>query len=88
VTATTVIGAIFLLFSCPAQRLAHSSNGHRCNYFETLALLLKRGGFYGYQLSRHYGVLVYILFCIKARSTRFFAVWGLRNMSFPWQGTI
>jgi hypothetical protein len=78
-TVTAVIGAIFLALLVPLSG-AFVETGTDATYFDTLALLLKQGGFYGYQMSMTlWGLgglmLCYVLF-VSRLVPRAFAVWG------------
>tara|TARA_B110000977_G_scaffold129010_1_gene164577 strand:+ start:70 stop:786 length:717 start_codon:yes stop_codon:yes gene_type:complete len=78
-SVTAVIGAIFLALLVPLSG-AFVEAGTDATYFDTLALLLKQGGFYGYQMSMTlWGLgglmLCYVLF-VSRLVPRVFAMWG------------
>ena len=79
-TVTAVVGALFLALLVPlGEAFVSASMGE--DYFNTLALLLKKGGFYGYQVSMTlWGIgglmLCYVLF-ISRLVPRLLSVWGL-----------
>lgn len=90
-TATAVIGAIFLALLVPLSG-AFIEAGTDADYFETLALLLKQGGFYGYQLSMTlWGLgglmLCYVLY-VSRLVPRILAVWGAFGYIIFMTGTI
>ena len=79
-TVTAVVGALFLALLVPLGE-AFVSAGTGEDYFDTLALLLKKGGFYGYQVSMTlWGIgglmLCYVLY-VSRLVPRPLAVWGL-----------
>ena len=79
-TVIAVVGAIFLALLVPLSEEFVTATTDP-NYFGTLALLLKKGGFYSYQLSMTlWGIgglmLCYVLF-VSRLVPRLLAVWGL-----------
>jgi hypothetical protein len=90
-TVTAVVGAIFLALLVPLSG-AFVEAGTDATYFDTLALLLEQGGFYGYQLSMTlWGLgglmLCYVLF-VSTLVPRVFAVWGALGYVTFMTGTI
>lgn len=79
-TVTLIVGSVFLALMVPLSEasLASSSDGA---YFETLALLLKQGGFYGYQLGMTLwglgGLMLCYVLLISRLVPRLLSVWGL-----------
>ncbi|MCP5036829.1 MAG: DUF4386 domain-containing protein, partial [Rhodobacteraceae bacterium] len=78
-TITAAVGAFSMLLLAPLSE-AHASAATDAAYFDTLAFLLKSGGFFGYQLSMVMWclgglVFAYLLF-VSRLVPRLFAVWG------------
>lgn len=90
-TVTAVTGAIFLALLVPLSG-AFIEAGTGADYFETLALLLKQGGFYGYQLSMTLWGLGGLMLCyalyVSRLVPRLLAVWGLLGYVTFMTGTI
>ena len=90
-TVTAVTGALFLALLVPLSG-AFVVAGTDADYFETLALLLKQGGFYGYQLSMTlWGIgglmLCYVLYVARL-VPRLLAIWGALGYVIFMTGTI
>lgn len=90
-TFSLIVGATFLALLVPLSE-ASLASGPDAHYFETLALLLKQGGFYGYQLGMTlWGIggllLCYVLF-ISRLVPRLLSVWGLLGYGIFITGTI
>lgn len=81
ITATVIamIGAMFLLLLLPLADVA-SATGMDAAYVEMLAELLKKGGFYGYQLGMTIwglgGLMMCYLLFISKLVPRVFPIWG------------
>ncbi len=82
VTATIIatVGALFMLLLVPLSEAFLVSSSEPI-YLDSLASLLKKGGFYGYQLSMTIWGIGGILFCyllsISKLVPRVFPVWGI-----------
>lgn len=76
-TAIAVVGAMFMLLLIP---LSEVSVGSEAVHIETLAALLKKGGFYGYQLGMTLWGLGGLMFCyvlyISNLVPRLLPIWG------------
>ncbi|MEC7761410.1 MAG: DUF4386 domain-containing protein [Pseudomonadota bacterium] len=79
-TTTAVTGALFLALLAPLGDAFATSDAPRAP-FDALALVLERGGFYGYQLSMTLWVIGGLILCaalfIGRLVPRVLAVWGL-----------
>jgi hypothetical protein len=90
-TVTAVTGALFLALLVPLSG-AFVEAGTGADYFHTLAMLLKQGGFYGYQLSMTlWGLgglmLCYVLY-VSRLVPRILVVWGMLGYVTFMTGTI
>jgi hypothetical protein len=90
-TVTAVIGALFLALLVPLST-AFMEVGNGADYFETLAAVLQKGGFYGYQFGMTlWGIGGLVLCCVLFTSRlvpRIFAIWGLLGYVIFMTGTI
>ncbi len=90
-TVVTVIGAMSLLLLVPLSE-AYVLAETDAAYFNTLAALLKQGGFYGYQLGMTLWGLGGLMFCyllfISNLVPRLFPVWGFAGYIIFITGTI
>ncbi|MAM61421.1 DUF4386 domain-containing protein [Maritimibacter sp. UBA3975] len=79
-TTTAVIGALFLALLAPLSD-AYVVNGIETGSYDAVALVLERGGFYGYQLSMTLwgvgGLILCTSLLIGRLVPRMLAVWGL-----------
>jgi len=90
-TLVTIIGAMSLLLLVPLSE-SYVLAGTDAAYFDTLAMLLERGGFVGYQLGMTLWGLGGLMFCyllfISKLVPRFFPVWGMAGYVVFMTGTI
>jgi len=90
-TVTLIIGAIFLALLVPLAQ-AYVGAGPDAATFDMLALLLKRGGFYGYQIGMTLwavgGLLLVWLLGRSRLVPRWLPVWGLAGYVVFMIGTI
>lgn len=90
-TLVTIVGAMSLLLLVPLSE-AYVMAGTDAAYFDTLAMLLERGGFVGYQLGMTLWGIGGLMFCyllfISNLVPRFFPVWGMAGYVIFMTGTI
>jgi len=90
-TVVAVVGALFLVLLVPLSAEFVKSTGDP-EYYDTLAMLLKKGGFYGYQLSMTLWGLGGLMFCyvlyISKLVPRLFPIWGCIGYLVFMTGTI
>lgn len=79
-TIVSAIGAMFLVLLVPLSEASVNAAGDTA-YHETLAALLKSGGFYGYQLGMTIWGLGGLMFCyllyVSGLVPRIFPIWGV-----------
>lgn len=90
-TLVAVVGAMFMVLLVPLSEAFSNASGDTA-YYETLATLLKKGGFYGYQLGMTLWGLGGLMFCyvlyISKLVPRLFPIWGCIGYLVFMTGTI
>lgn len=90
-TVTVLVGALFLALLIPLGT-EYVAAGNDAAYFETLAVLLKQGGFYGYQIGMTLwglgGLLLCSLLNVSRAVPRFLPVWGFAGYLVFMTGTL
>lgn len=88
-TVVSIVGAMFMLLLVP---LSEASVGSDAVHIETLAALLKKGGFYGYQLGMTLWGIGGLMFCyvlfISKLVPRLLPIWGVVGYLIFMTGTI
>jgi len=90
-TVAVIMGAMFLALLVPLSEAREAAGGDT-GYFDTLAMLMGRGGFYGYQIGMTLwglgGLLLARLLYVSELVPRFLPVWGLVGYIALMVGTI
>lgn len=88
-TVVAIVGAMFMLLLVPLSEAAINSDAA---HIETLAMLLKKGGFYGYQLGMTLWGMGGLMFCyvlyISKLVPRLLPIWGAVGYLIFMTGTI
>jgi hypothetical protein len=94
ITATILlaVGAIFLLLFVPLSENYIKLSASNTSNFETIGILLKKGGFYSYQIGMAIwgfgGLLLCYLLYISNLVPRLFSIWGFVGYTIFIAGTI
>jgi hypothetical protein len=79
-TVIAVFGAIFIMLLVPLSAMYVNAEPADITYYETLSVVLQKGGYYSYQISMAIwgvgGLMFCRLLCLSKLVPRFFAVWG------------
>jgi len=91
-TVVLVVGSIFLLLLVPLSDEYVKAGSAITPYFETMSTLLKKGGYFSYQIGMAIWGLGGLMFCYLLYQSklvpRFIAVWGFIGYSIFISGTI